>query len=392
VRICFVTTNFPRYLGDSEGTFVWEAAKAISNEGHQVRVIAQHWPGIPTYEWIEDIEIIRPRYWWPESGERLRREGGGLPSVWQESWVARLQIIPFILIHTLTIAYHARDCDIIHAQWTLSAGTSLLSKMVHRCPILATLQGSDIFHVTRHQIGAWITKSVLTYCDRISALSQALAIATSKLGIPQSDIIIIPNGVDLSQFIPQPDSRTPTLLYVGSLIERKGISFLLRAMSIIMQKHPTLRLVIVGNGPNESHLKKLTADLNLTEYVTFTGSLPPCEVQQLMKQAKVFILPSVEEGLGVVLLEALACGTPIVASKVGGIPDVVTPEVGILVSPADPLSLASGITSLLDDEQLWGKMSKKARIRAETNYDWQQIAKKYIKIYQEMYINYNNLS
>lgn len=384
MKICFVTTNFPRYLGDSEGTFIWEAARAVARHGHQVRVIAQHWPNLPTHEWIEDIEVIRPRYWWPESGEVLRKEGGGLPIVWRKSWLARFQMIPFIFVHTLAVARYAHDCDVIHTQWTLSAGAAWLSKVIHRRPILATLQGSDIFQVTRSRLGAWLTRVVLQRCDRISALSQALAISTAAIGIPLSAITITPNGVDLTKFVPPSNSREPLILYVGSLIKRKGVVYLLEAMSEIAEVYPASRLMVVGDGPERPSLEKRVTDLGLTGRVTFAGPQSPTQVRQWMQRAKVFVLPSVEEGLGVVLLEALACGTPIVASRVGGIPDVVTPDVGLLVPPANSDLLVRAIGRLLSNDQEWAEMSKNARTRAEKHYDWHQIAAQFITIYQEI--------
>jgi glycosyltransferase involved in cell wall biosynthesis len=121
--------------------------------------------------------------------------------------------------------------------------------------------------------------------------------------------------------------------------------------------------------------------------VTFAGQQPPNQVRLWLQQAKLFVLPSVEEGLGVVLLEALACGVPIVASRVGGIPEAVTPEVGLLVPPADPALLGEAIIQLLSDEQRWQGMSQNARSRAEEFYDWQQIAAKLITIYRDLSCN-----
>lgn len=384
MKVCFVTTNFPRYLGDSEGTFIFEAARAVAQHGHQVRIIAQHWPGYPTHEWMDGLEVIRPRYWWPESKERLRQEGGGLPVVWARSFRVRFQMIPFILIHTLATARYACGYDVIHAQWTLSAGAAWVSKIIHHCPVLATLQGSDIFQVTRNWAGSWLTTLVLRNCDHISVLSQALAQKTESLGIAKEKITLIPNGVDITQFSPPSQTRKQVILYVGSLIKRKGVSYLLKAMPAVFQANPSYRLVIVGDGPEAASLKALVAELGLTDKVVFTGPLPPDKVRQWMQQAKLFVLPSVEEGLGVVLLEALACGTPIVASAVGGIVDVVTPDVGMLVEPANPVFITDSIKLMLNDEAKWRQMSLDARNRAEQLYNWFDIADQFVKLYRQI--------
>jgi glycosyltransferase involved in cell wall biosynthesis len=387
VKICFVTTNFPRYLGDSEANFIWEAARAVAQWGHQVRVIAQHWPGSPTYEWLGEIEVIRPRYWWPESQELLRREGGGLPIVWRKSRLARLQMLPFLLVHTLAVARYARGCDVIHAQWTLSAGAAWLSRVSHGCPIVVTLHGSDIFQAAQGRLGARLTRRVLQGCDRIIAVSQALAEAAGQIGISPGSITVIPDGVDLSQFSPAQSEREPLLLYIGSLIKRKGVEYLIEALAAIAQRQPSLRLLIVGDGPERPTLERLVSDRCLTERVTFAGQQPSNQVRLWLQQAKLFVLPSVEEGLGVVLLEALACGVPIVASRVGGIPEAVTPEVGLLVPPANPTLLGEAIIQLLSDEPRWQMMSQNARKRAEEFYDWRQIAAKLITIYRDLSCN-----
>jgi glycosyltransferase involved in cell wall biosynthesis len=384
MKICFVTTNFPRHLSDSEGTFVWELARAVASYGHRVRVIAQHWPGLPVHAWMEDIEVIRPHYWWPESRDVLRRGGGGLPIIWRESWLARLQMVSFITVHTLTTAHYARGYDVIHAQWTLSAGAAWLGRMVHRRPILVTLQGSDIFQVIPNRVGARLTSFVLRRCDQITAISQALANATATVGIPRSKITVIPNGVNVTQFVPSAECRRPLILYVGTLIKRKGVSYLVKAMAEVAEVHPSSWLIVVGEGPEQTTLERLATDLGLTHRVIFPGLQSREMVRQWMQQAKLLVLPSVEEGLGVVLLEALACGTPIIGTEVGGIPDVVVPEVGLLVPPANSELLAEAICELLSSDSQWSHMSKHARLQAEKHYDWSRIAAQFIKIYEEI--------
>lgn len=383
MKICFVTTNFPRYVGDSEGTFIWEAARAIAGQGHQVRVIAQHWPGYPTHEWMEDVEVIRPRYWWPESKELLRQPGGGIPVVWGKSHLAKIQMLAFIIIQAVAVVRFTRGFDLIHAQWTLSAGIAALTRKIHRCPIVATLQGSDLFQVPRSRAGRFLTRWTLNRTHQITVLSNALFREVVKIGISQDKVKIIPNGVDIHQFFPK-ESRENTILYVGSLIKRKGVMYLIEAFSMLADKYPEYSLTIVGSGEEFENLQQITRDKGLLSRVIFTGAISPNEVKDRMQQAKVFVLPSLEEGLGVVLLEALACGTPVVASSVGGIKDIVSPGVGLLVSPASPEELMSGMDWLLKNRSNWEIMSKNARRKAIQEYDWTNIARQFVIIYQKL--------
>src|SRR3989304_6742040 len=122
MKVCIVTTSFPRWPQDTKGTFVLEAARAVREQGVKVRVIAMHNPGSKTKEvFPPDIEVIRPRYLWPERWEVLQTEGGGLPTLWKRRPLARPALIPFFITHTLAIMRYSRDCDLVHANWTLAA-------------------------------------------------------------------------------------------------------------------------------------------------------------------------------------------------------------------------------------------------------------------------------
>jgi glycosyltransferase involved in cell wall biosynthesis len=140
----------------------------------------------------------------------------------------------------------------------------------------------------------------------------------------------------------------------------------------------------VGDGPERQSLQALASELGLSESVDFAGYQPQDVVRQWMQRAKLLVLPSLEEGLGVVLLEALASGTPIVASEVGGIVDVVTPGVGVLVPPGDASGLANAIANTLLDADRWLAKSVRARDRAVELYDWDRIGEQYARIYAEI--------
>lgn len=384
MKVCMVTTSFPRWAGDGQGAFIWEAARAIARKGIQVRVIAMHSPGARTYEFMDGIEVIRPRYWWPERWEILKKEGGGLPITLRKYRLARLQLLLFVFVQAITIARFCRNSDVIHAHWTLSAAAALLGRWIHHIPILVTLQGSDIFQATRFPKGAVITKNILLRCDCITALSCALAEAAKAMGVSRQ-IHIIPNGVDTTQFVPHPSGdREDIILYVGSFIERKGVKYLLAAMTDVFRLFPSYRLVLIGEGPQFLDLKHLTEQLGIAERVAFLGFQPQDRVRSWMQRAKVLVLPSLEEGQGVVLLESMACGTPVVASQVGGISQVVTNDIGALVPPANPVPLAKAISNILSAPNYWSELSYNAREYVVRHYDWGLIAALYIDLYKSL--------
>ena len=158
-------------------------------------------------------------------------------------------------------------------------------------------------------------------------------------------------------------------------------------MSLLAPSFPHYRLVIVGDGPQRITLQQLAGRLGIEHRVTFTGRLPQHQVKKWMRRAKVFVLPSTEEGMGVVLIEALASGTPVVASKVGGIPDVVTSDVGILVPPKNSQALANALRGILQNPSDWDKMSHRARQRAVELYDWGQVSRRFVSLYHSILDN-----
>ena len=387
-----VATTFPRWAGDGQGAFIWELARAVQRQGVEVQVVALHAPGTKTAETIEGIGVARPRYWWPESAESLRKDGGGLPITLRKYPLARVQLPVFMARHSQAIAHHARACDLVHAHWTLSGAAALAGRWLHHKPVLVTVQGSDIFQMAKGRVGAWFTRSVLNRSDQVTALSHALKDAAVAAGAAPEKIAIVPNGVDIQRFVPPPnDSRgQPTdqariILFTGFLIQRKGVRYLLDALALLPPDLPPYRLAIVGEGPEEATLRAQVAALGLGSRVEFIGYQPQAVVSEWMRRAHFFVLPSLEEGQGVVLLEALASGTPVVASDVDGIRDVVVPEVGTRVHAADPAELAVALEKMLRaDAATWQRMSEAARARAVAVYDWDKIAARFVTIYEGM--------
>jgi len=384
VKICIVTTAFPRWAGDFRAIFVYEAAQALKRQGCQVRVIAMHNPGAKKREEMNGVEVIRLPYA-PRRWEVLQKDSAGIPAAWKQNPAARLLMLPFMAVHTWAVAKYAADCDIIHANWTLSAASAWASQWVHRRPFVVTVQGSDIFQAPKIPLVRQATRLALQRAGRVMALSRSLADATAALGIPGKKISVVPNGVNLANFPHQPGApRESIILYAGTLIPRKAPDLLIRAMPEILARLPDYRLVLVGEGEMRPALESLAAELNLGEKVMFVGTQTQQQVGEWMRKSGVFVLPSYEEGQGVVLVEALASGTPCVGTTAGGIPDVVTEDVGAVVPPGDVSALAQAIIQTLVDPVRWETLCRQARQRAETVYDWDQIAQGLISIYKEV--------
>lgn len=377
-------TTFPRWAGDGQGAFVWGLARALSRRNITVTVVAIHTLGAAEHETVEGIEIFRPRYWWREEDEMLRKDGGGLPVTLRRYPLARLQIAPFLVGHMRVIASVARNADLVHAHWTISGGAAVWSQLRHRRPVIVTVQGSDIFQVPKLPLGAAYTRHVLGRCQRVTTLTDALRRAALQIGVDERKLRVIPNGVDVEEFTPAPDvEREKVILFVGFLIRRKGVEFLIEAAARVIARHPEYRIIIIGEGPEEIALRSQAAHLGIDGSVDFLGFQPQVDVRDWMRRAQIFVLPSVEEGQGVVLLEALASGTPVVGSDVDGIAEVITPDVGRLFPVGDSTALAGYLLELIADNSLRNTLGHAARRRAETEYDWDRLAQEFIVLYEQ---------
>ncbi len=181
------------------------------------------------------------------------------------------------------------------------------------------------------------------------------------------------------------------LLFVGRLAEKKGVTYLISAMKAAVKAFPDCKLIIVGDGPEKVSLVRQSQQLGISRSIIFAGSIPNQGLPPFYKAADVFILPSIvdssgdTEGLGVVLLEAIAAGTPVVASNVGGIPDVIiSNRTGLLVEQKNPDQLAAAIARLLDNPSLRKKLSAAARKHIANNYSWETVAGKFYSVYSSI--------
>jgi len=371
MKISIVTTNFSRWEGDFRVPFIIDAAKAIQAKGHTIRIITLHQPGSAEHEWIDGLEVFRARYL-PEKYEVLQKDAAGLPAAWQRNFVQKVKIIPYFRALCAATARHAHGSDLIHANWSLAGWA-------------AHLHGSEIFKTIGNPLLRAPVKSALRHSGAIIAVSHALANAAKTLGISEDKLHVIPTGIDIKKFpTAGPQERQKALLYVGSLIPRKDVSTLISAMEQVKQNFPDYKLWIIGEGDLRSPLEKQAQNAGLADRVEFLGPQSQAEVARLMRQAKLFILPSLEEGQGAVLVEAMASGTPCIGSDAGGIPTVITPETGRIFPAGDSDGLFKAISALLVDEAAWSSASKDGRQRAERYYDWEHLSEGIIAVYKDV--------
>lgn len=177
----------------------------------------------------------------------------------------------------------------------------------------------------------------------------------------------------------------PYILTVAKLYERKGLDILLEAVSRLKARLDGHRFLIIGDGPEESRLKRLAADLGIDQHVALLGEVPSREIPMWFQHCEFFVLPSRSEPFGIVLLEAMTLGKAVVATRVGGIPEFIkNGDTGLLVESGDSQALSEGILRLLQDHELRARLGKNGLQSVETRYDYRQLVLRYEELFQSL--------
>ncbi|WKZ29167.1 MAG: glycosyltransferase family 4 protein [Patescibacteria group bacterium] len=277
--------------------------------------------------------------------------------------------------------------DLVHAVMESYAGIALWWYRVFggKKPTLLTLQSGDLdMPVKNKKIPRFVWRNIHVSPTKVVGISTALTNRAARLGA--KDTTTIPNGVDFSHLanVPRLEKKKHRVVTVARLSPEKGLPFLIEAIKIARHSVADAELVIVGGGALEAELKKFTHAQSLQEVVRFLGAKPNTEAMTEVAQSTVFVLPSLGEGLGIVLLEAQALGVPVVGTNVGGIPDVIEHEKsGLLVPPSDPKALAEAIVRILSDAALAARLAETATSRL-AKFDWDRIAEQYKELYEKM--------
>ncbi len=277
--------------------------------------------------------------------------------------------------------------DTVNSQWLYpdSCAVNIAIKGLNISHV-ATGLGCDINH-DMHETGKKdIIINALETANAITVVSNSLKDELIDAGFSEKKITVIPNGVDISKFNPLPeqecrqllgiDLKTPVILYVGRLSSEKNIKSLIKTSSVLVQKGYKFNLYIIGDGPLQSELKYLTEKFNISEHVFFMGNIEHEEIIKWMAACNYFCLPSLREGCPNVVLEALSCGRPVIASRVGAIPDIVNENTGVLFIPDDIDSMTTGFEKAFN--KTW---NEKVISNSVTELSWENAAEKYLNIF-----------
>jgi alpha-maltose-1-phosphate synthase len=296
----------------------------------------------------------------------------------------------------------ARDpvaADVVHTHtWYVGLG-GMLVQSIHDVPLVVTLHSMEPLRPwkadqlgTGYAVSSWAERLAVERADRVIAVSvQMRADITAHFQVDPERVVVLHNGVDAESFarterrdaLARHGVRAPYVLFVGRISEQKGIFQLLEAARTLPAG---VQLVLCASSPDTPELRaRLEAAVaGRPEILWINAMLPVPEVVELYSHAAVFVCPSIYEPFGLINLEAMACGTPVVASRVGGIPEVVVDgETGRLVEPGDPAALGRALREVLADPERGRRMGEAGRRRVEAQFSWDRIADRTMTVYRE---------
>lgn len=353
---------------------VYLLSTALEKKGLEVHIFTTFWNGNKVYEENNGIHIHR----FKETKKVFGKIG------------CLFDFHVFSFCNSISNSELLKQCDVIITLTALSNIKKL--KKINNKPILSFFHHADKIQrpveLLYIPFSNYIERKCHTQSDlTITPSSSSAKVLENKYGISNKKIKVIPHGLDLdtitSKFERIDNLRDIKLLYVGPIIPRKGISYLIKGMAIVKDKYPNVKLFIIGKGGHRKKYEKLSRNYGLEENIIFTGFVSDDTLKNYYKGCDVFVFPSLNEGFGQVLIEAMSFGMAIVAANSSSIPEIIG-DSGILVKPKDHNSLAEAIIHLIDDKKHRDALGKKAYQRVLENYSSEKIVDEYIKLFNNL--------
>ncbi|MFI5383996.1 MAG: glycosyltransferase [Methanosarcina thermophila] len=395
MKVLEVCQEFPNRYYPQLGTFIKQSIDSIANQGVDVTVISpkpfvlpfssfpyHNFFKLPRIEHTEKYDLHYPRYIYAVPKKYFYPITGISYSLFVSKYaVKNIKPVP----------------DLIHAHFSYPDGYGMM-KLAKRWNVPLVISALGTIERKVAYEGSYTSKQIIeamSFADRILSVSEDLKLHIVNLGIDKNKVHVVPNGVDIGKFKPAGKAHARSILnlprdknivlFVGALRKIKGVDYLIEAAHSFVDKDTYLFMVGRDDGLKKN-LEKRAHELKIANYIKFTGPVNHEDIPLWISASDILVLPSLSEGRPNVILEALACEVPVVATDVGGIPELmVDGETGYLVPPKSPDELSRKINKLLDDKNRREKMGKFGRkCIIQRGLTWEAHAKTTVDIYQEL--------
>jgi len=377
-----LTWEFPPRIVGGIARHCEGLAKALSHQGHEVHVVTLDLPGIPYYEEIDGVKIYR-------TAAQL-----GHPN-----FITWTLLFNHFMEKRMADLSKKVEYDVLHVHDWLTAPSGISFKHFLAKPMVLTVHSTEYGRSSLHSPDSYAIDGIEWW----AAFEANKIIVTTDFmrrevcdhfRVPWEKVEIVPNGIDLRKFPESVDreavrrrygiqAHEKLVLCVGRLVPQKGVEYLINAVPLIVQRHQEAKFIIVGDGWLKSHLEYIARSTGHGWKISFTGFIPDSELAALLMSADVLVVPSIYEPFGIVAIEGMAAGVPVVATQIGGLGEIIEHDkTGILVYSRNPESIAWGVDRVLSDPNHSKWLVQNALGKVQKTYSWEAIAMKTVKVYE----------
>jgi len=385
MKVGKLTWEFPPRVVGGIARHCEGLAKALVQQNHEVHLFTLDFPGSPNYEEMHGVKVYR-------ASTEL-----GHPNFL--TWVL---LFNHFLAKRMADVSQSIDFDVIHVHDWLAAFSGISFKHYLKKPMVLTVHSTEVGRAQGlHSPDSFSINGIewwATYeADRVIVCSQSMKNEIcGHFNLPLDKVEVIPNAIDPTNYQTSVDRGSvrqrygvgygeKLILCVGRLVPQKGIEYFIRAIPSIAKRYPEAKFIIVGEGWSRDILEAEAHASGHGKKIRFTGFASDKEVIDLMTSADVLVVPSVYEPFGIVALEGMATGVPVVASQVGGLSEVIEHDrTGLLVYPRSPESIAWGIDRILSDSDHAKRLTENAKDILHKDYSWEAVAMKTVEVYRKV--------
>lgn len=392
LTLLVLASTYPRWPDDIEPGFVHELCRRLAKH-YEVIALVPDAPGARGDCMQDGVYVVRFRYA-PYKLQTLVHGGGMIANLSRSAW--KWLLVPGFIIGQYLAAKRLlkhRRVHVLHAHWLIPQGfIAYLLRRRYSLPYLVTSHGGDLFGL-RGRLAHVLMRRVAAHSSQMTVVSSAMQDEAKHLGLRPPKLTVLPMGADLQgRFKPgeYEERLNNELLFIGRLVPKKGLHYLLEALPDVLNKCPDVVLTVAGFGPEEDALKTQVFRLGIENSVRFIGAVQQQDLPLLYRRASVFVAPFVQddsgnqEGLPIVLMEAIGCGCPVVVGDVAGVLDLLGDRAeGICVNPKDKNALAGSILEALVDAKRAQSQAHRLRSAVVKRFDWYYIAEAYAALVEE---------
>jgi glycosyltransferase involved in cell wall biosynthesis len=396
IKVAVLTTSFPLGKDSTSGIFVQRLVKNLP-PWVEANVITPCSSRPVDYDLCQNYHVQCFRYA-PRTWQILAHESGGIPVALRHRKILILLLPIFICAMFIACFRASKTCDLIHANWSVNGLIAGFVGVITNTPVITTLRGEDITKAGKSMLYDVALRLCIRLNKKLITVSEAIKNQLSNKFPKQMDkFVFLPNGVD-NNFLKVSRSKSRIqvknedvlqILTIGSLIPRKGVKDIIKALKLIKESKTGFRLSIIGTGIEENNLKQLVVSSGMSGQVSFLGNISPQDIPHHFSKADVFILASYSEGRPNVILESLAAGVPVIATQIDGVTELIKENItGLLFLPGDSEQLAKQIGRLKNNRELGNELAKRGQdLILGSGLLWSKVGNRYAEIYNHVRIS-----